>query len=161
MKCLCFSDSHGSPELISRALLLHRDATAVFFLGDGLSDVEAYLAADIRPWYAVRGNCDTSAYADGRFVPKTLTVTLHDRRIVLTHGDLYGVKGGLAGLRALAADSSAALVLYGHTHTPHEEYSDGIYYFNPGSIAASYRSTPTYGIITVTDGGILLSHGSL
>lgn len=161
MKYLCFSDSHGSDYLIARALALHPDATAVFFLGDGLSDVEKYLESDRRVWYAVRGNCDISAIAAGRLVPKTQSITLGARRFTLTHGDLYGAKYGLAGLTAIAADSSSDVILYGHTHQPYLEYRDGIYYFNPGSISPSYMNTPTYGVITVADNGILFSHGNL
>lgn len=161
MKYLCFSDSHGSDYLIARALSLHPDATAVLFLGDGLSDVEKYLESDRRVWYAVRGNCDISAIAAGRLIPKTLVMNLGLYRTVMTHGDLYGAKYGLAGLTALATDNNAAVVIYGHTHQPHLEYRDGVYYFNPGSISPSYMNTPTYGVITVADNGILFSHGNL
>lgn len=161
MKYLCFSDSHGSDYLIARALSLHPDATTVFFLGDGLSDVEKYLESDRRIWYSVRGNCDVSAIAAANLIPKTLSVTLGNRRFTMTHGDLYGAKYGLAGLTALATESFADVVLYGHTHQPHLEYRDGVYYFNPGSISPSYMNTPTYGVITVADNGILFSHGNL
>jgi predicted phosphodiesterase len=42
------------------ALSRHRDAEAVFFLGDGLSDIESFINADLgkRTWFFVRGNCD-------------------------------------------------------------------------------------------------------
>ena len=40
MKCLCFSDSHGTSAYMRRALKMHPDAEVVFFLGDGLSDLE-------------------------------------------------------------------------------------------------------------------------
>ena len=39
MKCIIFSDSHGDCESMNSALRKNRDAEAVFFLGDGLSDI--------------------------------------------------------------------------------------------------------------------------
>ena len=39
MKCLVFSDSHGSPYFIQKAISLHPDADVIFFLGDGLDDI--------------------------------------------------------------------------------------------------------------------------
>ena len=33
MKCLCFSDSHGTSAYMRRALKMHPDAEVVFFLG--------------------------------------------------------------------------------------------------------------------------------
>lgn len=161
MKCLCFSDSHGDSYLMRRALLMHRDTEVVFFLGDGLSDLFS-LKYDFPnvAFFPVRGNCDyQSVFSD---IPKTQTVNLMNKKIAITHGDLYGVKGGVGNLLSLAAKERLDLVLFGHTHTPLEYYySDGaVYLFNPGSISASYGGR-SYGIITLTERDILLSHGRL
>jgi len=143
------------------ALRLHSDADVVFFLGDGLDDIESLAAEDeSKMWVAVRGNCDFSGVFRGKLVPKTEEITVGGYKIVLTHGDLYGVKGTTEQLSALACERGADVVLFGHTHLPYEAYiSDAQkphYLFNPGSIS-SYNAT--YGIITL-DGGVLLSHGS-
>ena len=80
MKCLCFSDSHGSSELMRRALNMHRDTEAVFFLGDGLSDLaEIAVAFPMIMFYSVRGNCDFSSAYSG--VPKSDLVTLLGKKI--------------------------------------------------------------------------------
>ena len=163
MKCLCFSDSHGSSYGIRRALNMHRDAEVVFFLGDGLSDLEDIILSDNRAYFAVRGNCDSSAVFGNTLVKKTDSINLNGCRIVFTHGDLYGVKYGLDGVKKLAEDTNAGIVLFGHTHTPLEQYvpteEGGYYLFNPGSVGGGFSSKASYGIINITDKGILLSHG--
>ena len=163
MKCLCFSDSHGTSANMRRALKMHRDAEVVFFLGDGLSDFEELISDRTRAWLAVRGNCDLISEIGGNFVKKLDSITLGGKKIVYTHGDLYGVKYGTDGVIALAREEGADIVLFGHTHTPLERYiSDGekpIYLFNPGSVGVAYNTDTSYGIIDITDKGVLFSHG--
>ncbi len=164
MKCLCFSDSHGSAYNIRVALNKHPDAEVVFFLGDGLRDLEDFVLDRSRAWFAVQGNCDYNALLGETMVKKTDSITLMGKRIFFTHGDLYGVKYGLDGVKKLALDHSADLVLFGHTHQPLEQYvstDEGDFYlFNPGSIGAGYGGS-SYGVISISDSGILLSHGRL
>ena len=163
MICLCFSDSHGTNHYIKRALMKHPDAEVVFFLGDGLSDIEALAAGDIgrRTWIYVRGNCDTCGIVNGNLVKKTEQITLHEKRIILTHGDLFGAKLGYDGLIRLAEEREADAVLFGHTHLPYEKYvtlnEGGVYLFNPGSIGQG-RGGGSYGVIDVSDSGLSFSH---
>ena len=162
MKCLVFSDSHGSYYNIRRVLSMHPDAEVVFFLGDGLSDLEPLVTDRSRAILAVRGNCDHSAILGDVLCKKTDAINIEGRRIAFTHGDLYGVKYGLDGVKKLACDMNADIVLFGHTHERLEKYittdDGGFYLFNPGSIGGF---KPSYGIINIADSGILLSHGSL
>ena len=162
MKCLVLSDSHGSASLMSRALALHPDAEVIFFLGDGLSDADALAVYYTdKAWLTVRGNCDFSGFFKNSPVLKTEEIELMGRRIVYTHGDLYDVKFGLDRIKYLAEESGADVVLFGHTHIPHEEYVSGerpFYLFNPGSLSAPSYS---FGIITISEGSILFSHGKL
>lgn len=165
MKCLCFSDSHGISVGMKRALSMHRDAEVVFFLGDGLVDFEELIYDRSRAWIAVRGNCDMSGILGDQMTKKTDSISLMGRRIILTHGDLYGVKYGFDGIKALAVDHNADIVLFGHTHQRLEKYipteDGGFYLFNPGSIGGGFGIKPSYGVINITDSGILLSHGLL
>ena len=164
MKCLIFSDSHGSLMTMLKAIERNPDAEVVFFLGDGLADL-----AMIRSRYpaiafiAVRGNCDYDAFGDSFDAKKVETITLMGKRIVLTHGDLYSVKSGLGALVYLARETEADVMLYGHTHVPVEQYvsefEKPFYLFNPGS--ASMR-TAEFGIMTLYAGQPpLLSHGRI
>ena len=162
MKCLVFSDSHGNSYGMRRALNMHPDAEIIFFLGDGLSDLEGFIYDKSRAWLAVRGNCDMSSLLGDIMVKKTDSITLMGQRIFFTHGDLYGVKYGIDGVMKLAVDHRADIVLFGHTHLPLEKYistDDGGYYlFNPGSIGGR-DGKGSYGVINITEQGVLLSHG--
>ena len=160
MKALIFSDSHGNAYYMDKAIALHPDAEVVFFLGDGLSDAEM-LSAQFpgMAWLLVRGNCDYLGVFRGASVEKTDSVTLMGKRIVFTHGDLYGVKYGESGVLRLAESRGADIVLFGHTHTPFEKYvpteEGGVYLFNPGSISRPpMGSRPSYGFIEINGGKI-------
>ncbi len=165
MKCLCFSDSHGDSYNIRCALSLHPDAEVIFFLGDGLSDLEPHINDRRRAFLAVRGNWDTSAILGDSFVKNLDEINILGCRIVFTHGNAYGVKAGLDGVISLAREKNADLLLFGHTHLPFEKYlpdvNRGLYLFNPGSIGGRRPRGASYGIINVTEQGILLSHGTL
>ncbi len=158
MKCLCFSDSHGDKNSMYAAILRHPDAEVVFFLGDGLSDAESLAMGDEkRMWIAVRGNCDFYSEFSGNTAKRVEEITLNGKKIVLTHGDLYGVKSSLAELKALARERSADIVLFGHTHIPCEEYVSvddrAVWLFNPGSVGTVYGRGATYGTVIINEKG--------
>ena len=147
-----------------RALKMHPDAEVIFFLGDGLSGVEELIYDRSRAWFSVKGNCDYVSEVGGTFVKKLDSVTLSGKKILFTHGDLYGVKSGMDSITALAREQGADIVLFGHTHIPFEKYvscenENGLYLFNPGSIGIPYRAETSYGVIDITDNGVSFSHG--
>ena len=143
-----------------KALNMHRDAEAVFFLGDGLEDVDtlAYMFPDVA-WIVVHGNNDYAAYFRGVAAKGLESITLGGFKIVATHGHRYRAKYGTSDLKRLAKEQGADIVLFGHTHIPHEEYvpddEHPFYLFNPGP-ASGY--TPSYGLIML-DKAPLFSHG--
>ncbi len=132
MKLLVFSDSHGRADFLERMLKKEPMCETVFFLGDGLSEVEKY-----EPFYPerkfikVKGNndfynsCNTEAYKhiDG--------VT-----IMSCHGHLLGVRETLTPLFKKAEGVRAHLALYGHTHIPNMNNSAafGVCAVNPGAL---------------------------
>ena len=93
IKCIIISDVHGATGRLREALRLHRDAEVVFFLGDGVREAEEVALCDrgLRHWMAVKGNCDFSSIFLGSELKKTESITLLGKKIVFTHGDLYGV----------------------------------------------------------------------
>ena len=157
LKCLVISDSHGAVERLRTAVKRAGRIDAMFFLGDGLSDLADVIRTHPEiPVIAVKGNCDFADPLTDRNVYKIESITLNDTKIVLTHGDLYGAKYGLDGLISLAKNTSADVILYGHTHERCEAYIDGVYYLNPGTLRGD-RNPPSAGILTVTEKGILFS----
>ena len=162
IKLLILSDIHGDIRNAAEAISRQRGADLFIFLGDGVDDMLYVVPPDMRNRLVmVRGNCDTGASIMTRSLKKTETLTLGGHRILLTHGDLYGVKYGEAGLYRLAEEQGCDIVLFGHTHRPHESYRDGVYLFNPGSITGGLGVPPSAGLLTLDGDVVLFSHMSL
>ncbi len=151
MKILVFSDTHGHTRGILSAVARHRDADAVFFLGDGTRDADEL--ADEFPrlrLYRVRGNCDFAS-----FDPVDGLVPLGGFVFYYTHGHLHYVKAGCTELAEAARARGADVALFGHTHEPLCESVNGVTLFNPG--AAGYLRG-TFGVITIEDNTLHFSH---
>ncbi|MDR0883156.1 MAG: metallophosphoesterase family protein [Oscillospiraceae bacterium] len=150
MRLLVFSDSHGRASGILDALHDQPETAAVFFLGDGLHDIEFARQAYPRlPFHLVPGNCD---YNPGALVAVD-ECTCAGVRLLYTHGHLFHVKGGTAAYLKEAQARGVRIALFGHTHVPALSYEEGIYLFNPGSIAQR-----SYGIIDLPPAGIVCFH---
>ena len=148
MKVVILSDSHGFRARVFSILHREEDADSVIFLGDGLYEMEELeLASPGLPLYMVRGNCDISLST-----PADRLLSMQDRLIFCTHGNGYEVKLTLQGLKKAARQRGADVALFGHTHIPFYEYDDGLYLFNPGSVAASRTGRYTYGVMTLEKG---------
>ena len=164
MKIIVYSDSHGCKSKVQYMYEKEKDADFCFFLGDGIEDIE-FVSEDHKniAWIAVRGNCDRSPVFRGSMVKAVDSITLEGKKIVLTHGNLYGAKSGLGGLISLAREEGADILLFGHTHTPCEiyisEYEKPFYLFNPG--AASGHGAGFGLIQLLPEKEPLLSHGSV
>ena len=165
MEFLILSDSHGKVGAIRAAFDRQiKKPDAVFFLGDGLRDIEDRIEGI--PVIRVRGNCDWGCMGD---VPEEQCLTLEGHRILLTHGHRYGVKRGVGGLLSAAEARNADLILYGHTHCPETETvpagspignrtsSRAITLFNPGSIGEN----GSFGTLTLLPDTVLFGHGRL
>lgn len=145
MKILVLSDSHGFDRSMRNAVL-REQPDAVIHLGDHAEDARLLSSEFPRiPFCIVRGNCDfydTSA-------PESVCADWDGVKIFAAHGHRYGVKSNVLRLYYAAMEQNAAVILYGHTHIPYCEESDGIWLLNPGSCKGS---RPTYGIVTITNG---------
>lgn len=145
MKILVLSDSHRAQQpMLDAVRREHPDA--IIHLGDHASDTQALSAAfPLLPLCTVRGNCDL--YEDS--VPESALMNWEGVRIFAVHGHRYGVKSGVLRLYYAAMEKKATVILYGHTHIPYCEESDGIWLMNPGSCGYSH---PSYGIIEIKNG---------
>lgn len=150
-RILVVSDVHSDvPSL--RRILRSEQADAMFFLGDGLRDLDSAIEQENRqghpaprwPVYRVRGNCDIGA-------PDPLEGLAPFGGILFfyTHGHAYGVKMGTGRLAEAAAARGADVALYGHTHAEDLEKPQAgrPAVFNPGALLRG-----SYGVITVKNG---------
>ena len=159
MEILIVSDSHGRKDNIRKLLLAHPNTKYLFFLGDGLGDVGAAVAEFPNVIaVAVRGNCDWLSD-----VPEESYFVIEGVRVLMMHGHTHGVKGGIGAALSYAKAKETHILLYGHTHIPHNEYvSDAkVTLFNPGSIAERSSDGYSYGVLEIKAGEYLLSHGTI
>lgn len=156
-RIIAFSDTHGRRSAMHD--VLERPADAYIFLGDGERELD-----DMRLIYpdkkilSVCGNCDIYSSA-----PLIDIYSERGVRLMFTHGHEYGVKYSTLRLLALAKGNDINVVLFGHTHCRHIEYTDGVYILNPGS-AAQPRDflPPSYAYIDITEKGeIFCAHAEL
>lgn len=170
MKLLVISDTHGRGSRIGQVLSLHPRYDMLLFLGDGLRDVDSNIGGVV----AVRGNCDSfSLFGDSRSVATERMIDADGVKILMMHGHEKGVKSGIERAAAYAAERGADVLAYGHTHIPEEKYYPAgtelcgkvlekpLYVFNPGSLGEPRGAKPSFGVIEIKKGQILLSHGYL
>ena len=164
MKALIFSDSHGDTMNMRRTIEKCADVNYVFFLGDGIRDVEKIKENfPDKIFYCVRGNNDWMSmlenYSDERIIE------IEGKRILLTHGHKYNVKYTEQNLFYKAISENIDIVLFGHTHTPYEQYfstdDGGVNMFNPGSIGKNHLGAYYFGRLDISESGVILSHGSI
>ena len=147
-KILVVSDVQGRLRDL-RWVLQNEQADALFFLGDGLYDLDNALESRKTPVpypiYRVAGNCDTG-YQD----PTEGLVPFAGVLFFYTHGHRYQVKWTFSELLETANARGADVALFGHTHykTLRAATAATPALFNPGSL----RDTGSYGVITITDG---------
>ncbi len=125
------SDSHGNLTKAQAALDRMGKIDFLVHAGDFARDAYKLNLPAETAIYAVRGNCDRySNYED------ELLITLGSVKVLLTHGDAYGVKYDWLGVLQQARAEKAQAVIFGHTHIPQCRWENGILLFNSGSITA-------------------------
>ena len=173
MDYLVVSDSHTSVSRLAdlvqyrRTLLKKGENLHLIFLGDGLSGLFSLSCYDDLIVHAVRGNCDFGDrfFPYGDEVPLYSLINVGKFKVFITHGHTFGVKEDRDELLREASSRGADIVMFGHTHSPTNEYIKGgsirgverdIWCFNPGALS-DYDGS--FGNLSVNDGGFLLSHG--
>ncbi|MGL5098655.1 MAG: YfcE family phosphodiesterase [Fusobacteriaceae bacterium] len=142
MKILVYSDSHGE---ISNIVEIYEKEKPDFIIsaGDHSEDFKdftlSYRNLNIE-YKVVKGNCDHFEKIYG----EEEIFEIEGKKIFLTHGHLYGVKGSLNQLKIRSKELGADLVIYGHTHIPLYERYENCEYFNPGALKDG-----KYGIIEI------------
>ena len=148
MRILVVSDTHRDRAALQRAILAQPSAEVVIHLGDGAEEAEDMkMNFPEKMFLLVRGNCDW-----GSTLPPEGIAEFAGKRIFYTHGYTYNVKYGTYEAISAARRQKADVLLFGHTHRPVTEYSDGLYIMNPGSLNGSYG---TYGTLDITPAGIV------
>lgn len=154
MKIGVVSDTHGDLSAIKKVVAAVGKVDSWLHAGDYSQDGEYLKSITGCPVTAAKGNCDGQAMAK---IDEFLEI--NGITIWLTHGHRYHVKQGLSELRYWAKQYNAAVVVYGHTHTPVMLEAENVVLFNPGSAAqpVDYH-LPTCGIISIEGKSIEARH---
>jgi putative phosphoesterase len=118
----------------------------IFHLGDGIDDARIIEEITGHRIIKVPGNCDLSAPE-----PREILTVLAGKLFLVTHGDDYNVKSGLALLHKKACREHAGIVLYGHTHVGYVGELDGMLFVNPGCLRHKWPVT-SYAIVSINAG---------
>ena len=148
MRILVISDSHGNFPRAIKASDLAETFDALFHLGDAGEDAELLSHALDVPVVHVAGNCDI-----GSASPRELLLECEGKKLLLVHGDAYGVKSGLERLEKRARELGADAMLFGHTHRATITTLSGILVVNPGTLM---RNAPhaSFAVLEITPAGI-------
>ena len=125
------SDSHGGRFHLDRfAELCRREKfDQVCHLGDVVDDA-MYLRQRLDiPVALVAGNCDIYSRE-----ARELLLTFEGKRLLLVHGDKYGVKYGYDRLSYYAEEQRADCALFGHTHIAFAGCVGNALLVNPGAL---------------------------
>lgn len=151
-KVLVISDTHGRMENLEKLLPLVQPVNQLIHLGDVGRDVDYIEVLAGCPCCFVAGNNDY--YSD---LPRERLIKLNGVPIFLTHGHYYYVNARKDFLRSAAVQRGAKVALFGHTHVPYLEETDGILLANPGSLSLPRQADrcPTYLILTIGEDGVV------
>lgn len=173
MNLLILSDSHRNRANILAAYKKSIRTDAILFLGDGVNDFDNESSFMGTPLFMVQGNCDLIPFFSEGDIKDELTLSFEGYRILMMHGHRYDVKFSLNGAVARANELGADILLYGHTHVPHEEYIPAgdryggvilqkpLYILNPGSIGQRTGGAYSFGTLTLSKNGVMCGHGNL
>ncbi|MBE7043368.1 MAG: metallophosphoesterase [Ruminococcaceae bacterium] len=143
-RIVIFSDTHGNIHPCLRVLPGLGEISMVIHLGDTVTDCEELRGFYPQiPFVSVKGNNDW-------FSPQpTITETEFEGvKLLCTHGHSVS----RTELLTMAKESGCAFVLFGHTHRSLLTETDGITFFNPGSISRPRDGQASYGVIEIENG---------
>lgn len=145
------SDTHGKPEFLRKALEQMGHIDLLIHAGDHYRDALNISKETGIKVIAVAGNCDP-----GSGGPEEQVMELEGRRIMVTHGHLYGVKSGHERLVQLLREGRYDLVIFGHSHESELTVLPQGYLMNPGSLASPRRgSQRSYGTVEIGKNGLV------
>ena len=152
MKIIVMSDSHGNYYALEK-IVTNFYGDLYIHLGDGERELDKIcLKYPDKNFMHVAGNCDFASLSQDEIL-----FSPDDKNCIFAvHGHNYGVKGSLEPLKNLARQKGANILLYGHTHARFNEYDNGLYTMNPGSVSCPRDGNkPSFGIIDITPQGIV------
>lgn len=158
MKIIVVSDSHNNFRALEK-VIGNIYADIYIHLGDGERELNTIcMMYHDKQIYHVSGNCDFASLS-----PNELLLCPDDKNVIYAvHGHMHNVKYSLETLKSVARGKGANIILYGHTHERHNEYDNGLYILNPGSVSCPRDGNkPSFGVIELLPNGIITNIADL
>ncbi|AQS53327.1 hypothetical protein BW727_100935 [Jeotgalibaca dankookensis] len=127
MQLLLVSDSHGDSQILDELVEKYVEEVDAFVHCGDSELSSAYPVWNIVD--TVAGNCDFDNGFQDVIVRRNLE---YDYAIV--HGHYHNIKWSLDPLKELAQEERVSMVFYGHSHVLKFDYTEGVFFINPGSI---------------------------
>ena len=145
---MVLSDSHRAGGWLARAAEVYAQGgfDGVIHLGDVHADARRFAELAGTTPLCVRGNCDSPLCP----APAERVEALGGARILLAHGDRYGVKSSLTRLSYRAEELACQAAFFGHTHRAFCGYVGGALLLNPGALREG-----NWAEVTVQEGRIV------
>ena len=136
---VALSDTHGNVSAMEKICQIMKENDFVFHLGDFYKDAFLFKRDLGDKLYCVAGNCDGGG--------DDLFLQIEELKVMLTHGDRYGVKDGIDRLYYKAKELGVNVVFYGHTHCADITVYDGITFINSGCMKNCFDQSYCYAVI--------------
>lgn len=155
MKIGIISDTHlssGNCELPEKLVSELKSCGLIIHAGDLVDTCVLESLNRISKVEAVCGNMDNHKVRSELEDKKILNI--EGKKICVMHG--YGHPDALVDiLKKEFSPEKPDIIVFGHSHTPKNEYIDGVLFFNPGSVTDTvFAPYCSYGIIEIDKGEI-------
>lgn len=148
MKFLIVSDSHGRHSNLKSVIETVGRIDGMFHLGDIEGGLDDILELIDYPFWGVKGNNDFGSILDSEKI-----VSIGGHKIFMTHGHRYPLLWSTKALADAGKERGCDIVMFGHTHVPYLQETDGVWLVNPGSISQPRQSprVPTYLLMEIDE----------
>jgi uncharacterized protein len=151
MKIGVVSDTHSN-EVPQQVFAAFRNVDLIIHAGDFADIGVLKLFQKIKEVKAVWGNADGADIR--KLLPAKQLITAGKFRIGVYHGEGPGTKV-LERVQQEFKKEKLNAVIFGHSHQAFNETIKGVLYFNPGSPNDVCAANRSYGLLEVTDKGIV------
>ena len=159
MKVLIVSDTHGHDENLERAVMMETPFDMLVHCGD-VEGREIFIEALVDcPCCIVAGNNDF--FSD---LPREEEIELDGNKVLVTHGNYYGVSMDISGVAEEAKSRDCDAVFFGHTHRMEDAQLDGslkgsVRIINPGSCGTGFHKS--FALIETVGGQLVCGFGEI
>ncbi len=158
IRAAVISDTHVGQRIStypSKLLSILRESDLIIHAGDHTSSSALETLLSTGEVRAIRGNMDDLTVSSK--LPEKLLFDIEGIRVGVIHG--WGAPVGLANrVRETFRETVPPpdIIIFGHSHSPHDELIDGVRMLNPGAVCGNQSGkNGSYGILDISVNSIM------